>query len=318
VPTATEAVLTAGHPVRVVKALLVRTSLSQRSGDTALQQELAQRALVAARAAGEPWLVAAAEMLVSTTMLRIGRPADAATLAASAVSTFEQLGDPTLSIEARTVLLTVAELDGRVDDALTSAQRIVELADSLGVPGYRQWALSRRAFVHHALGDLEAADAGHAASLAVGRSRWGNALACPGRGLVARARRALDESRAYLDVAVDVYDDFGAVAEGALARTLAAWVELDRGDVSAARRLGEAAVADIEVAGDAGIAALTSELLAACSVHEGDLEAGRSLLQARVPVGVPAGQGLWLLSRPDSDRVRAAVDGSALAGGAGG
>jgi predicted ATPase/DNA-binding SARP family transcriptional activator len=301
---ATDVVLAEGSPIEAAKALLVRVTIAQRSGDTALQQQLADRASRAATATGEPWLIATAHMLRSVTMLRVGRPRDAGDLAAAAVATFEEIGDHTLSIEARTVLLTLAELEGRLDDALRSARRILELADQLAIPGYQQWAHSRLGFVLHASGEPEAADAAHLAALTIGQSRWGSALALIGRALVARGRREHDRARALLREALQIYDDVSAAPEGALARTLGGWVELDAGDVDGAERLGTAALSILGSAGDVGIIAYASELLAACALERGDLDAARRALRPGAPIGVPAGHGLWTLTRPDSDRVR--------------
>jgi predicted ATPase/DNA-binding SARP family transcriptional activator len=308
---ATRAVRQMGQPVAAAKALLLRVSIVQRTTDAELQLRLAEEAVTAATASGETWLVAAAHMLASVTMLRVGRPDDAADLASRAVSAFEEIGDHTLSIEARTVLLTLAELDGRLDDARRSAERIVELVDTLGIPAYRQWALSRLGFIRQASGDLDGADAAHRASLAIGRSRWGDALALIGQALVARQREELDRAGASLDGAIRIYDDFGAASEAALARTLAGWIELDGGDIDAAEALGTRAMSSIGAAGDAGIAAHASELLAACALARGDTAAASHLLRVSVAIGVPAGHGLWLLTRRDSENVRARLCSSA-------
>jgi predicted ATPase/DNA-binding SARP family transcriptional activator len=312
---ATEAVLQSGDPLRHTKALLLRTSLAQRSGDTAAQERWAQAALVAAEACGDEWLLGMAEMLASTTKLRIGQQEEAGTLAASSVARFERLGEHSMSIEARTVLLTLAELSGHLEIALDLAERISVLADELRMPGYQQWARSRLGFVRHAAGDLHGADQAHFSSLSVGASRWGTALAHFGRGLVARSERRLDDARTFLDAGTTIYDELGAVIEASIGRTLAARVELDRGDLVEARQLATSAGEAMTSLHDAGVAALASEVLAEVALTEGDPDEARSLLRASTPIGVPAGHGLWLLTRLDSERVHAALDESpAIAG----
>ena len=307
---ATEAVRRGGDPLAYSKALLLRVSISQRSGDVDLQLQLATQGLAAAKAAAEPWLVAAADMLAAVTMLRVGRRIEAAEHATRAVTAFERIGDLTLTLEARTVLLTLAELDGRLGDAATTARRIVELADGLAVPGYRQWALSRLGFVLQAGGDLEGAESAHARALEIGQSRWGNALALLGIGLAARQRGELDRSRSSIAAATTIYDDFGATSESALARTLGGWVELDAGDLAAAEALGTAALAGVDSLGDVGVAALASELLAACALAVGDAAGAERLLRASTAIGIPAGHGLWTLTRADSVRVRESLAGA--------
>lgn len=308
------AVVDGGDPVATVKALHLRTSLSQRRGDPALHQQFARSGLVAAEACGDRWLIATGQMLAALSMLRAGCPADAGDLAAAAVATFDELGDQTLSIEAGTVLLTVAELEGRLEEALRSAQRILAAAEETAIPGYRQWALSRLAFLQHVVGDLDAAHRAHTESLAIGRSPWGDALALVGLALIARDRGRLDEARAHLDTAVRVYDELGASGEAALGRVLAGWVELDRGDLPTAQRLASEATGVVTTSGDPGVSALASEVLAAVAVANGDRSQAKSLLLPSVPIGIPAGHGLWLLTRRDGDRVRAAVGDEAPAG----
>jgi predicted ATPase/DNA-binding SARP family transcriptional activator len=312
---ATEAVLQGGDPLRHAKALLLRTSLAQRSGDTAAQERWAQAALVAADACGDEWLRGMAEMLASTTKLRTGQQEEAGTLAASSVARFERLGEHSMSIEARTVLLTLAELSGDLEVALDLAERISVLADELRVPGYQQWARSRLGFVRHAAGDLDGADQAHSSSLSIGASRWGSALAHFGRGLVARSERRLDDARAHLDAGTTIYDDLGAVIEASIGRSLAARVELDRGDLEEARQLATSAGQAMTSLHDHGVAALAFEVLAEATLADGDPEQAQSLLRPSTPIGVPAGHGLWLLTRPDSERIHAALDESpAIAG----
>ncbi|HVM55543.1 MAG TPA: BTAD domain-containing putative transcriptional regulator [Acidimicrobiales bacterium] len=300
-------VIDAGDPIATAKAMLLRVNLTQRGWDVDLQLRLVEDGMAAAAATEEPWFVGTAEMLAAGTMLRLGRNEQAADLAASAVRRFDELGDPTLSIEARTALLTVAELEGRLDDAARDAEAILRLTETLDIPSYRQWALSRLGFVRQAAGDLRGADDAHMASIAIGRSRWGTALATLGRGLVARGRGELDAARRHLDAATSAFADLGAAAESALARALAGWVELDRDNSTEARRLATEALSTMTSLTDAGVAALASEVLAAAALAEGERQEAESVLQPTASIGISAGHGLWLLTRPDSQRLRSAL-----------
>jgi predicted ATPase/DNA-binding SARP family transcriptional activator len=304
---AVAAVERAGDPLAAAKARLLRANLAQRSGDLDDQDRWSRSGLEAAQACGDQWLIAAAEMIRALSLLRQRDVEHAASLARRCVDRFAEIGDHSLSIEARTVLLTVAELEGRLDDARTLAEEVVALADDIAIPGYQQWALSRLGFVRSAAGDTAGADAAHLRSLRIGRSRWGDALARIGRGIAARQEGRLDDARAHLAAATETFTGLGADAEVALALVLAGWVELDRSNTADARHLAEQAFQALSSVTDLGVAAMASEVLAGACLAEGRLEDAERFLQASATIGIPAGHGIWLLTRRDSARIRDAL-----------